>query len=939
MNFFRTQLLCGALMAGTAILPALTAEARDYANWMAELPDEAYVCTLSIPGTHDSATGHGFLSNGFATANISLQTSQTQDKTLKEQMDMGVRAFDFRPGVDGKRLRCWHGQSKINLYYDDAIKEICSWLKDHPDEFFVIHLYKSTDDYNKGVGDLHNDLINDPEVAPHIANFQPNLKVSDMRGKILFLKRYEVEWDSDKIAYMYDWNETEWKSREMYLKSGWHADYESRKARIVMQDKAEGAANDKVARFKELYQFTSSYAPVNDRDMLWTLNFASSYDKSKKVSGIVGQFADSSSDSYAENASVMLPEILNMLKTAVGPMGIVLMDWVGDNTHLNKYNTQGETVVHAIADNNFRYLPNIHYSQAEIPVYEDINLDNVFPGHSSTFRGTVDWIDLNSDGQLDLVMKGREIADGWAPKSRVSYAEGSSLAPCVELPSSAWQAQIIPIDYNADGHIDFINACAGGSVLYRNERNGNFSQVSNFSLEGKEIDLDDGKADIERRGTTGLMVCADLDLDGYPEIITYGRGSTGCDGTPIIFRNMSATTEGSFSLSGCNIPALKNGTMAVGDYNRDGAPDILISGMTAAGSRQVSICINNGMTGSDFNFEVMTPEDLQPFATDYGIVGLVDFNNDGLLDIFISGRLSEESVDITENDKTTTHKNLRAHAANIFLRNEDGSFFKTYASSVPFCGGDMDWCDMNGDGFVDIVYGGTTCFFNGINGGQDHQISISGILINNGDGTFCSDPTQFEDLRGGVCVSAADFDGDGKPELAMMGYGSNCFHAYKQTQKTRSGGVMPLDAPAMSLEETVDGKTHLSWNAADDGTRYNYVVTTNDGHVYSAVPVDPATGKMRIANMSAAPTGSGVTLNIKKYDIAKVGVQAVSVSKQTSPLEMVAADDVQSGVEVEMINDNTPAEYYNLQGQRVQNPSNGIFIERRGSKTSKRYIR
>lgn len=31
-------------------------------NWMKRLPDDAYVSTLSIPGTHDSGTGNGFVS-------------------------------------------------------------------------------------------------------------------------------------------------------------------------------------------------------------------------------------------------------------------------------------------------------------------------------------------------------------------------------------------------------------------------------------------------------------------------------------------------------------------------------------------------------------------------------------------------------------------------------------------------------------------------------------------------------------------------------------------------------------------------------------------------------------------------------------------------------------------------------------------------------------
>ena len=39
---------------------------------------------------------------------------------------------------------------------------------------------------------------------------------------------------------------------------------------------------------------------------------------------------------------------------------------------------------------------------------------------------------------------------------------------------------------------------------------------------------------------------------------------------------------------------------------------------------------------------------------------------------------------------------------------------------------------------------------------------------------------------------------------------------------------------------------------------------------------------------------------------------------------------------VETIEDaNAPVEYYNLQGVKVENPSNGIFIKKQGSKTTK----
>lgn len=46
-------------------------------------------------------------------------------------------------------------------------------------------------------------------------------------------------------------------------------------------------------------------------------------------------------------------------------------------------------------------------------------------------------------------------------------------------------------------------------------------------------------------------------------------------------------------------------------------------------------------------------------------------------------------------------------------------------------------------------------------------------------------------------------------------------------------------------------------------------------------------------------------------------------------------DDTPTSVENLMVNDDAPIEYYNLQGIRVSNPENGVYIQRQGNKSSK----
>ena len=66
-------------------------------------------------------------------------------------------------------------------------------------------------------------------------------------------------------------------------------------------------------------------------------------------------------------------------------------------------------------------------------------------------------------------------------------------------------------------------------------------------------------------------------------------------------------------------------------------------------------------------------------------------------------------------------------------------------------------------------------------------------------------------------------------------------------------------------------------------------------------------------------------------------------SRQTTTMGIgeiigVGVGEGETGVESVEIN-NAPIEYYNLQGVKVENPSNGIFIKVQGDKVTKGYIK
>lgn len=161
-------------------------------NWITNLRDDVFVHQLSIPGTHDAGTGEGFESSFFDSF------ARTQDVTMREQWDSGIRAFDLRPTAvqtaTGERyLKIYHGIVETKIRFDEALRLLCKQVKDNPGEFAIIIMRHETDGEKSNVGDLWEVLmdscLNAEEFKGQLVQFRHNLKVGDMRGKVLVLSR------------------------------------------------------------------------------------------------------------------------------------------------------------------------------------------------------------------------------------------------------------------------------------------------------------------------------------------------------------------------------------------------------------------------------------------------------------------------------------------------------------------------------------------------------------------------------------------------------------------------------------------------------------------------------------------------------------------------------------------------------------------------------
>lgn len=492
-----------------------------------------------------------------------------------------------------------------------------------------------------------------------------------------------------------------------------------------------------------------------------------------------------------------------------------------------------------------------------VPVFSEISLDGVSNGN---FHGNVFVADINNDGFNDLVVKGRDLNNGWATVLKYLKGTESGLVDGANLPDDgcSWERIVVPIDYNADGNIDIILGSSWGSKLLKGDGAGNFEIVDSevFHLDGEiNIEEGDGKSDKEK-WYDGIIGVADFNNDGYPDIVTFCGNPRDDQGAPVIFQNNKGTGE-FVKIEDAGLAAQRGGTLAVGDFDRDGLVDLAVAGWSDEEGKQD--CITVYKNKGNFKFtEVGSASFLTANrGTQNGQIMFADFNGDGYLDLFVTGESCNQGW---------------ACVADVYLC-KNGTDFELAANQLPGVKlSGVDCCDVNGDGAIDIVYVGE---------GTEGVV----LALNNGDGTFVANLTAMPTKhRGGATVHIADINNNNQPDVMVMGYNdNNTGHFNVYNTFTTRGGVFEAPEAPKELLMTRDGETAtFSW-AADSKCRYNVYVKLNDGRVVTNVPADPATGKLRQAVINAALTGNSYTLNVNPDDVQEWGVQAINGIKLGSP--------------------------------------------------------
>lgn len=155
--------------------------------WMAEIDNGRDILSLNLAGTHDCVTQYVQLSH-FA---------RCQNKSIKEQLDIGIRGLDIRVCSRGERLKMVHGICKafntpnhLSAQMDmaDVLRQCYGFLDENPSEAIVFQFKNdSAKEMEKCFDNLYHTYIVPDCRYWYLADSVPAL--GDARGRIILLRR------------------------------------------------------------------------------------------------------------------------------------------------------------------------------------------------------------------------------------------------------------------------------------------------------------------------------------------------------------------------------------------------------------------------------------------------------------------------------------------------------------------------------------------------------------------------------------------------------------------------------------------------------------------------------------------------------------------------------------------------------------------------------
>ena len=371
------------------------------------------------------------------------------------------------------------------------------------------------------------------------------------------------------------------------------------------------------------------------------------------------------------------------------------------------------------------------------------------------------WFDYDNDGDLDLYLTMRAGANRLYQNNGGTFTDVAAAAGVQDAGHDG--SGVAVADYNNDGCKDLYLANNNEDVLYKNNCDGTFTDVTNTS--GSDISVMQ-----QARGTSASW--GDYDDDGLVDL--YVSNHAGLDGATIpggtarqqakdyLFHNNGddTFTDVSDMLLGVTDREGMSFIGAWNDFDRDGDLDIyLIKDCPFSDTSPMKLWRNDGGTDglTDWTFTEVSASANADYCQNGMGVAVGDYDRDGDMDYFYTDNGSSGDINPTR-------------AGTILLANDgDGTFTDATnaanVSSTLFSWG-ANFLDYDLDGWLDLYMAAGRVFI--------EQTPDPNVLwSNDGDGTFSnvSATSGVDDPEHGRSPVFADYDGDGDPDLFLVNHG------------------------------------------------------------------------------------------------------------------------------------------------------------------------
>ncbi len=438
--------------------------------------------------------------------------------------------------------------------------------------------------------------------------------------------------------------------------------------------------------------------------------------------------------------------------------------------------------------------------------------------------------DIDGDGKLDVVTSNAYGATGYSISvlRNTSNIGSVSFASRFDAPAltGGFTLDVALGDVDGDGKIDVVAAngsTANAVSVFKNNSNLGSVSFSNAVNFGVGIN-------------PNSLLVADMDADGNADILSTNDNTSSSSfsvlrnqiGSPVItsFTPTSAAAGTSVIISGSNftnVTGISFGGVAASSFTVVSSNAIVATVSTGA-SGNIIVTTNSGSASiAGFVFSVPVPT-ISSFSPTSGAIGTtvtitgtnfssIPANNIvyfGAVKAIVSASTSTSvsvivPIGATYQPITVTTNNLTAFSAKSFSVTfaGGGNAFtnNTFSSKIDFATGTgpntIAVSDIDGDGKIDMV----------TSNGTSNTLSIIRNISTVGSVSFSS-KVDFITNYSPSGVAVADFDGDGKMDIAFVNYNSNVLGIFKNNSA----------ASNMTLSSEIDYTTSSSpnWVAVGD---------------------------------------------------------------------------------------------------------------------------